>query len=250
MRWIVCALALLLAGCGKEPGFSLSKMTASLPYREKWEAEIPKELLEEACRQKFHFFSAGYQSYAFISEDERIIIKFFRMKRLSATLWNRLIHPKRAKANQENLELIFNGYKLAYEEMRQDAGLLCIHLNQTKDLCKKLTIVDQGGKEHRIDLDTVYFVVQEKAEPLFSYLHKRVGDRAELNRAVEAFLALVKRRHARGIADDDQGIAENYGFVDGRPIQFDIGRIHKGSFEGEYEEILRRLHWWMHLNNL
>lgn len=238
----------------KSPGFTVSKMTASIPHKKQWEIEEPsslqKEQLKEIFEQKFHFLSAGYQSYAFISEDEKTIIKFFRMKRLSYSFTDPIFHPHKVEMHKKNLSLIFDAYKLAYDELRDDAGLLYIHLNKTDFLKKSLSITDQEGHEHFIDLDKAHFIVQEKAEPLFVHLHKYIErqDKEGFEKAVNALLALIKRRHEKGIGDEDKGIAENYGFIGDRPIQFDIGRIYKGNFEGEYEEILKRLNWWMHLN--
>lgn len=237
----------------KSQGFSLSKMKASLPHRKEWEiTPLPpaqQEQLQELLRQKFHFLSSGYQSYAFISEDEKTIIKFFRMKRLTSSLTDPFFHPKKVKEHKKNLEAIFNAYKLAYEEMREDAGLLYIHLNQSNDLKTRITISDYSGKEQKIDLDGIYFIVQERAEPLFNHLHALLGDQEKFSLAINSFIDLVKRRLSKGIADADKGISENYGFIGDRPIQFDIGRIYKGKEEGEYEEICRRLDWWLRLNS-
>lgn len=238
----------------KSQGFSVSKMTASIPHEEKW--GLPKlsidqeERLKDIFQQRFHFFSSGYQSYAFISEDERTIIKFFRMKRLSHSMTDPFFHPQKVGMHKKNLHLIFDAYKLAYDEMREDAGLIYIHLNQTNFLKTEVAITDQEGNDHRIDLDKVHFIVQEKAEPLFVHLHKYIEkkDKEGFDKAIDALIALIKRRHEKGIGDEDRGIAENYGFIGDRPIQFDIGRIYKGKFEGEFEEIFRRLHWWMELN--
>lgn len=238
----------------KAPGFSVSKMKASIENKKEWEiARLEgeqEERLREIFKQKFYFLSAGYQSYAFISEDEQTIIKFFRMKRLSHDAADTLFHPKKVETHKKNLDLIFNAYKLAYEELKEDSGLLYIHLNKTDFLNARLSITDQSGQENHINLDELHFVVQEKAEPLFPYLHKFIEkkDKEGFDRAVAALLALIQRRHGKGIADEDKGIAENYGFIGERPIQFDIGRIYKGKIEGEYEEILRRLDWWMQLN--
>ncbi|HSX12202.1 MAG TPA: hypothetical protein VLF61_01800 [Rhabdochlamydiaceae bacterium] len=238
----------------KSPGFSVSKMKASITPRKEWEVPRPEgaqeEELREIFKQKFYFLSAGYQSYAFISEDERTIIKFFRMKRLSHASTDALFHPKKVETHKKNLSLIFNPYNLAYDEFKEDSGLIYIHLNKTDFLNAMLSITDQSGREALVDLDGLHFVIQEKAESLFPYLHKFIEkkDKEGFDRAVAALLALIQRRHEKGIADEDKGIAENYGFIEDRPIQFDIGRIYKGKIEGEYEEILRRLHWWMQLN--
>lgn len=229
-------------------------MSAAISNRKEWEVAKPdqkqEEQLKEIFKQKFHFLASGYQSYAFISEDERTIIKFFRMKRLSYALSDHLFHPDKVEMHKKNLSLIFNAYKLAYEELREDAGLLYIHLNKTNFLKTKLSITDQGGNESLVDLDKVHFIVQEKAEPLFVHLRKFIdqNDKKGFENAKDALLALIKRRQGKEIGDEDKGIAENYGFIGERPIQFDIGRIYKGKIEGEYEEILQRLNWWMHLN--
>ena len=258
--WFLVAVCIILLGrqgwffVHKSPGFSVSKMKAPIPYTPEWDVALPwgeqEERLNEIFTQKFYFYSSGYQSYAFISEDEKTIIKFFRMKRLSYSFFDPLLHPRKVELHKKNLSLIFDAYKLAYEEMREDTGLLYIHLNKTNFFKKTLSITDQKGNEHFVDLDKVSYIVQERAEPLFVHLHKYIErkDKEGFDGAVNALLALIKRRHDKGIGDEDRGISENYGFIGERPIQFDIGRIYKGNFEGEYEEILKRLNWWVHLN--
>lgn len=211
-----------------------------------WEISPPtpneKQRLTEIFSQRFHYLGSGVQAYAFESEDEKYVLKFFRMNRLIP----RVIHtfrPKKKAEQQRKLHLIFNAYKLVYEKFRQDAGLLFIHLNKSNDLKTMIYVEDRKKKEHAIQLDDVLFVVQEKAELLHDRLHRLEAENKfeELQTATEAFLALVQRRIDAGMTDLDRAIEKNYGFVGDRPIQLDVGRVCLGSEPGEYARIAASL---------
>ncbi|HEV7736819.1 MAG TPA: hypothetical protein VGO47_05520 [Chlamydiales bacterium] len=153
------------------------------------------------------------------------------------------LRPKKIAERNRKLHLIFNAYKLVYEKLRQDTGLIFIHFNKSNDLKTMVCVEDKKKKEHAIQLDDVLFVVQEKAELLHDRLHRLKAEKKnqELQMALEAFLSLVQRRINAGITDLDMLIEKNYGFVGDRPIQLDVGRVCLGSTPGEYDRIAASL---------
>jgi len=66
----------------KTDGFSVARIHSTLPWNPAWEtAPLPGEEqheLEQALSQKFHYLGCGGQCFAFSSEDERYVIKFFK----------------------------------------------------------------------------------------------------------------------------------------------------------------------------
>ena len=220
-------------------GFSISKISSHLTYNEAWKVEEP-EGMEAIFSQPFSYLKAGSQSYAFVSQDGKYVIKFFRMSHFSPCLRD-FFRPKRAAKKRQNLNAIFGAYKLAFESMREDTGLVYLHLNKTSHLQKKLTVSDQKGKLCFIDLDKTEFVIQEKAELIFSYLKDK--DPAMFDAAVSKVLQLIDRRSEKHIFDYDYGVSNNFGFVGDRPIQIDIGRIYQADLSGQEEKarILQRI---------
>jgi len=114
-----------------------------------------------------------------------------------------------------------------------------------------LKAVDRLGRTHLIDLDRTEFVVQEKAELIFTHLKKLLdrGDKAKVQQCIEATLALVQRRMDRGISDHDKAVKHNYGFIGERAIHLDIGRIEKIPKPKEYQRITQRINTWLQAND-
>ncbi len=228
-------------------GFSEDKISSSLPIHPQWAIPVPAEAVQikEILGSQFKFLGEGAQAYAFESADGKYVLKFFKMRRFSPSTADYLC-PHVVRRRLKNLRWVFNGYKIAYDNFRQDTGLVFIHLAKTDYLKQKALIVDDKGIEHLIDLDKTEFVLQEKAELLFDRLAKqqRVGDQLGVQKSIADVLALVKRRIDQGYADRDKGVSNNYGFVGERAIQLDIGRLYKGSKEGQFEHVEERISRW------
>ncbi len=232
----------------KSLGFGTSRITSDFSYNPDWAIEEPQDLapLKSILDQKFKFLAVGSQSYAFESEDGKYVVKFFIMKhkiwRLS-DFW----HPEKVDYRRQNLFSIFRAHKLAYTEIKADTGLIYIHLNKSDHLKTQLKVVDRLGRTHHIDLDKTEFIVQEKAELIFTHLKKLLdqGDKVKVQKCVQAVLEIVKRRMDRGISDHDKAVKHNYGFIGDRAVHFDIGRIEKVSKPKEYNRINGRISTWL-----
>lgn len=232
----------------KSLGFGLGRITSDFAYNPDWAIEEPHDLtpLKSILDQKFKFLAVGSQSYAFASEDGKYVVKFFIMKhqipRLS-DLW----HPEKVEYRRQNLFSIFRAHKLAYSELKADTGLIYIHLNKTDHLKTQLKVIDRLGRTHHIDLDKTEFVVQEKAELIFTHLKKLLvrGDKEKAQKCIQAVLDVVKRRMDKKISDHDKAVKHNYGFIGDRAIHLDIGRIEQVYKEKEYNRIKERINTWL-----
>lgn len=219
-----------------------------MPWRPNpaWEIERPsiqeQQNLSKVFSQSYHFLSAGYQAYAFESEDGKYILKFFRMNHLVPRTLHYL-RPKKVAKRKGQLDNLFDGYKAVYDRFKEGAGLLFIHLNKSNYLNTTLRVKDRKNVEHEIELDKVAFVVQEKAEVLENRLHRLKNENKleELEATAKAFLVLVQQRIDAGLTDDDLGIIKNYGFIGDRPIHFDVGRVHIGSQPNEYKRLTEKI---------
>jgi hypothetical protein len=230
-------------------GFSTDKISSSLPVNPAWTIPVPDDRLQEIFSSRFKFLGEGAQAFAFQSADGRYVLKFFKMRRFTPSLLDYLC-PHVVRRRLKNLRWVFNGYKTAYDHFRKDTGLIYIHLAKTDYLHQTATVIDGKGKEHAIDLDKTEFVLQEKAELLFERLAKlhKQGDRQGMQKSIAAVLELVKRRIDKGYADRDKGVSNNYGFVGDRAIQLDIGRLYRGTKQGQIEHVQRRIERWQEEN--
>lgn len=229
--------------------FSINSVSSSLPAYPEWSLppldQGERQQIQTILSQKFTFLGEGAQAIAFQSEDEKYVLKLFKMRRFTPSLIDQLC-PHVVRRRLRNLQWVFNGYKNAYHDLRKETGLVWIHLAKTQDLQQGITIIDRKGQEHRLDLDSTEFVIQEKAELLFKRLERlyKEGKEDQAEQAIASVLQLIRDRIEKGYADRDKAVSNNYGFVGDRPIQLDIGRLYKGYKDGQLEHVERRIERW------
>ena len=252
--------------CCRTTGFSLDKIASHLNYNPEWEVEALTErqremLVQKVFPQTYYYLASGNQCYAFISEDRQYVLKFFKMQNLFPKGWLNsfplsLVQPfgfKQEASNQLFSERIFAGYKDAYQLLRDETGLVYIHLNKTNEFESKVTIVDHKGKTHFLDLDKVEFVVQRKAQKIYDRFDQLIHDDKveDLRASILSFLQLIAVRCEKGFVEHNLSIRNNFGFVDNTAIQFDCATLTQDSsmkypsnFRQEVMEAAERLDEW------
>jgi hypothetical protein len=254
---ILCAVLLKQFCYKKTDGFALYKILSSLPFCQEWECAPPSpataEEIAHILDQPFYYLAKGAQSYVFASEDGKSVIKFFRLYHLRPPVWLTMVslpavlQPwKLGKmiAKQGELDKDFASYKIAFDAMQKETGLIYLHLNRTSHLKNRLTIYDKIGIAHSLDLDNMAFLVQRRAILVYPYIGRLMqtqGDTAAKG-AISALLELLFHRCRMGIFDKDPDLNTNFGFQDDRPIQIDIGRFRRGQLADpakNRDEILR-----------
>lgn len=236
----VCAFYGVQRFCAKQTaGFQVGKIVSQLAPDCRWECPItPTEELaiKQILSQPFTYLGKGAQCYVFASQDGKHVIKFFRMSHIDTPRWLKEM-PLPAKFEPWRLEKIvtkqskrekdFFSYKCAYETLKEETGLLYLHLNKTSHLNQTITIVDRLGIEHALDLDQMEFMVQKRAAPFYAAIEEML-QKKEMEKAKAAISNLVQmlvKRHNAGLSDKDPDLRTNFGLVDVEPIQFDIGRF-------------------------
>jgi hypothetical protein len=243
MRWILKLLifALCFHGmskfCKKQTGsFTLARITSDIPFHPEWAIDTPdEEQVKKILSQSYRFLGKGAQSFVFASADDKWVIKFFRHHHLK----------KNSKLAKD-----FGSYKLAYEKLRTETGLVYLHLNKTDHLNQTLDLIDNIGIHHPIDLDRYEFLIQKKASLAYPALQQWIteGKIKEAKQALTALVQLLKTRSEKGIYDKDPDLNTNFGFIGTEPIQFDIGRFKLRQGPADPEELMRitdNLHQWL-----
>jgi hypothetical protein len=198
-------------------GFWITKIKTDLTYDEKIATSIPveeKENVQKILSQKFYFFGHGGQAYAFLSEDGKTVFKIFKQHHLNS-------RTKR--------DAFLQSCKIAFDEMREESGLLYVHLNPTNELRQKIILVDNIGIAHKVDLDGLQFIVQKKAEMVFRRIKQQIRQRdfEEAKNGISAILELIALRCRKGIKDNDTGIYRNLGYLNHKAIAVDIGSFSR-----------------------
>lgn len=265
----VCALLIVQQFCYKKTaGFSVDRIRSELTFNPEWEPRYPSNECPELHKildQPFYYLDKGAQAYVFASADGETVIKFFRMYRKTIPFWMKavcfpqVLQPFKVRKiieKQKGLHKDFQSYKLALEEMKEETGLLYLHLNKTSHLNKSLRIYDKLGIAHDLNMDEMEFLVQKRAKLVYPAVDSLVKVEG-IDAAKEAIGALVNLLHFRcqkGIFDKDPNIATNFGFLGRLPIQIDIGRFSyndraKRVYKDEILRVTDKFRKWLEANH-
>lgn len=221
-------------------GFLLCHITPHYKPQTRWEVKAPvnMEYLKEITNQPFTYLDKGHQSYVFESADKKWVIKFPKLQRYRMLPWTRsLPMPHRAKKKRilkqmdrdEDLAWIFDSWKLAYEQLPEESGVLFVHINPDRTLPLQMTIIDKAGISRSLNLSQYPFLIQKKATSLESYLDAAYAshDEVKAQEGIKKLLHLYTQSFQKGIVEKDPHIARNTGIIDGNFIHLDPARFVK-----------------------
>ena len=252
---LLCILSLLLTTSCSSPftrskGFCIDKITSNHRPNAMWEAPFPEEdkswLLNEVLGQEYTYLGSGKQCYAFESCDHKYVIKFFKQKHMDfSRLRDRVpLASRRAKRKKkrELREKTYQSYLLAYKALKEETGLIYLHLTKSDTLHKTLRIQDIQGNTHKLALDQMEFLIQQKAKPIFPTFKTliKTGQLTKAKARIDAILTLIETRCAKGIIDDDVNCEKNLGFYGDRAIEIDTGEFSMGYIAPTYKLEARR----------
>jgi hypothetical protein len=249
MKWILKISLFLVCFygtarfCKAQTGkFTVMRITSNLTPRPEWETAAlspgEKVQIQQILNQPFSYLSKGVQSFVFASQDGQYVIKFFRHDHLDAPFW--LTPPKKAK-KQDRLHKEFLSYKLAFENLQEQTGLVYLHLNKSKDLHQTLDLVDKLGIHHPIPLDKYEFLVQKRASLLYTALNQMIEENKmpQAKETLSKLVQLLAHRAQKGISDKDPDLVTNFGVIGTDPVQIDVGRFSQRAPKIDKDEIIR-----------
>jgi len=221
-------------------GFTIENISSDFTYQPDWEVkplnESENKELTVALAQPYFYLSKGCQSYVFISQDGQYVIKFFKYQRFRLQPWLQYFPPlpafvayreEKKEKKWQKLNSFIVSWKIVAEQLRDESGLVYVHLNKTTHLNKILEISDKIGMKHKLDLDQMEFCVQRRADMLcdvlLKYKNRQEGAKAQL--LIDQLLALILSEYARGLADNDHALMQNTGVAKDKPIHIDVGRF-------------------------
>lgn len=234
--FILCFLSIGFFCHSQTKGFRLYRILSNLPNDPRWETPplTPKEKedLNNRLNQKFTFLGCGGWCFAFLGEDGETVLKFYKHSQFLP--WEILRHfsldklflksapwPKNTPYFQE---FNFKSCMLLYTQAKERAGLLYVHLNKTKGQHTPVTLIDNVGVSHQIDLDQTEFVVQKRATLLMPHLENLMKENKsdEAKKCIDDLFDCFLEFYAKGIRDLDKSLRNNFGFVGSYAIALDI----------------------------
>jgi len=201
--------------------------------------------------QPFTYLSEGGQSYVFVSQDQKYVLKLFKFNRFKPHFLVQLLpdifpfktyKEKHTKKRENKLITAFNGYKLAYDLHKEESALIALQLIPSHGTTW-ITVVDKKNRLKKINLETVPYILQEKGEMLsfeLSNLLKSSNLSLTKIRLTEV-LQLYLLEYQKGISDLDHGVMHNIGCIEERIFHLDGGKFifdHKIKDPKAYAEDL------------
>ncbi|MES2200589.1 MAG: hypothetical protein V4489_10550 [Chlamydiota bacterium] len=232
---LIPLLAALLGDfCQKQTkGFRLQNAFSSYPPEQVPPALSKDEisLLQEVLPQPFYFMKKGQQCFAFLSKDGKYVLKLFRWEKLEPPFWTKWITTEKGKAltqeRRRKKEFDFTSYKVAYNELKEETGLLFLQLEPTSQHNIPLEIYDNIGIKHVIQSGEVAFILQKRVEDFAPYLTQKLLEKKDpdLYPFFKELAHLLQNRFSKQISDSDISLEYNMGILEGRPVLFDIGNL-------------------------
>lgn len=221
-------------------GFTVATISSDLSYNPQWESnplsQEQKKEVNSALSQSYSYLAKGCQSYVFISEDDKFVIKFFKFQHFRPKYWVTLFdfipwvneyQQKKMAEKRELLETTFESIKIASNSLKNETGIVYLHLNKSNDLKESLILKDKLGWNHTLDIDNFEFVIQHRAESIEKSINqmieKKDQDKAKL--LIDRLLIMLLSEYSRGFADNDHALMQNTGVLNGYPVHIDIGQF-------------------------
>jgi hypothetical protein len=128
--------------------------------------------------------------------------------------------------------------------MQPRTGLLYAHLNKTEGLFKLVTLIDNLGVKHLVELDHTEFVVQQKAELIIPHLERLMKEKKiELAKnSIDDIIQCLLELYKAGLRDEDASFRNNFGYVDNKAVTLDLSSfVYDETLEGieDYREMIQ-----------
>ena len=247
-------------------GFRYYHLISNLPNETRW--EVPplhdQELaqINHLLDQPFTFLGSGGWCYAFLGADQKTVIKFFKHSHLTPINILRDFSFKKLllQSPPDNyLPYYFHPFNftscmLMYSKLKEQSGIQYLHLNKTKGVHPIATLYDKIGVRYTIDLNETEFLIQDRAELIFTHIHRLVKKKniPAAKQAIDDMLSCILSIYKEGIRDADHALRNNFGYVHGRPVTIDLSSWVPdetmkvpGNYKKELVVKTRRLSRWL-----
>ena len=234
-----CALFLFtIALCAVErlvfkrnQSFSPHLIYSTLPEMDEWKMNAfspEKEAeIQQILNQKFFYLDKGKQAFVFESEDKKTVLKLYRLP----SEYRPFAVARKNQQSLQKIEAAFQSLKCSFDQLREETGILWIHIHKGPSIKKEVTVVDQLGIEHRIALEKVTAVLQKKGTLLYPTLEAFLsqGKMEDAKRAIAHLVTLFYTQAKKGLENTDAILDKNYGLLPTGALIIDSGRLQRNE---------------------
>lgn len=220
-------------------GFTVGNITTDITKEPDWEISQPNDpLIKQLLNQPYYYLGKGCQSYVFKSEDGRYVLKFLKFQRFRPQSYLNFfsfipavekIREKKEISKREKLNDLLKSWKIAYEDLKDETGLVYLHLNRSDTFQSPLIFYDKMGLKHELDLNQMMFLVQDTAEMLTKKIKQEMsqGNKQEAKNILQRLIHMLVSEYQRGLGDNDHALMQNTGVRNGVPLHIDVGQFSK-----------------------
>lgn len=197
-----------------------------------WEAEADK-----AIQQKFYYFSRGRQCFAFISEDEKYVLKLPRTDHFHLPLWLRAVSLKSLSEYRAHFladikhreSFLLESFLICFDELKDLTAVIGMNLSHQGTVGKSITIIDQIGRSYELPLKNTYFILQHKRKLFRDVFKEAVLKEGTIGveKIVDSLLELLVERAKKGIFNKDGSFMRNFGYDGQKAYQIDVGSFYR-----------------------
>ena len=238
-------------------GFQLRKVRFSLPINGEWKTILTEEKkgeIDAILRQKFFYLGKGRQSFVFTSEDGNYVLKLFRYHLVKPKFFLHLLRfvpfwdeyrRYRIASKRMQLENWMKSYKIAYDYLQKETGILFVHLTKTKDFPENIKIYDPLGREYLLDINEYGFLLQKKTELFHDVIKRLVKEKKKeaLTILLSHYLDTIFSRHFKGVNNKDPSWLRNFGSIGYKEVyEIDVGRYTFAPSSQDREVLSLYLH--------
>ncbi len=203
--------------------------------------------------QPFSYLARGQQAYAFVSQDQKYVIKFLRLPKYRPSFWASLFYGfEEREIHKKNglWQRCKESIQLAENRLKEESALIYAHLEVTTDMQKSLDLIGPLGLRRKIDLDSFAFVIQKRARLIGPYLLSQ--DEEGRKKILSSFVETISYRAHKNIRNKNRNGMKNLGVIEGKVVEFDVGELRENPefvqpecFHKELERSSRQLKKWL-----
>jgi hypothetical protein len=220
----------------KTHGFRPYLILSNLPNNPCWEvpplSDEEQKKIDALLDQPFTFLGSGGWCFAFLGQDQKTVLKFYKHSHLLPSSICKEFSFKKLLLQSDPMpqnapyfqEFNFKSCMLLYTQAKERTGIVYVHLNKTQDTHKPVTLIDNIGIHHTIDLDKTEFIIQKKADLLFPHIQYLSQQKKfdEAKRCIDDFFNCILTLSKMGLRDYDRSLRNNFGFTEDRAVTLDL----------------------------